>query len=416
MVYDEGYEFYKFIETLADDYVPLSRILKNEGMSYEQAAAELCKFRSDVFSLMEKYHINTGNVLAAGLDICELIENGEVSDEMIYLFSAFVTDLGVLFDLHPEVRNEHQDLMCWFEQRKNTAELFEEINRYFLFSGKIKNISELVYTNLCKENIQNEQALLFGISRKEKFLSNGDCYDIFMENTGELVRLVNAYEELSEIKPYVYFAVLTRKHKMMLERAGYTPNISAVFKKQEYKTDSDNGKNFRTYDEYIDLYCRIREYFLADPSVNTEFSDFCFSEFSNLSEWYYSERKDTSEFVVPMSLTVRISSFMSEPFPDIADREYCTEGYREFRKKYPTLVLAYKKELTKNPDIVNEFTEAYYDGKSTVMSAAKLFDSVNAEKLCDDTGMAMAYAEYYLGVAAEICLRNEMSRCFEFTR
>ena len=50
------------------------------------------------------------------------------------------------------------------------------------------------------------------------------------------------------------------------------------------------------------------------------------------------------------------------------------------------------------------------------MSAAKLFDSVNAEKLRDDTGMAMAYAEYYLGVAAEICLRNEMSRCFEFTR
>ena len=99
---------------------------------------------------------------------------------------------------------------------------------------------------------------------------------------------------------------------------------------------------------------------------------------------------------------------MPEPFPDIADRVYYSDYYSEFTKKNPVLAIAYRNVLKKNPEIVNEFTEAYYDGKSTVAAAGNLFDAANAVNICEDTGMAMAYAGYYLVVASEVCLRDEL--------
>lgn len=408
MIYEDSYEFFKFVETLADNYIPLSTLLKNAGLTFEQGISRINEFRTKIFSLMKKYKIKTENVLSAGLDMCEIIEKCSINDEIIHMYTSFVTDCGLLFDLHPDSRTDEQDLYCWFEQQDKANELAEFIRRHFDFSEKLKKFSASGYTLHSNENVQTEQALLFGISLKEKFLSGGKESSVYLENIGELVRIVNAYDELSGIKPYVYFAVLSGKHKMMLERPGYIPNISSVFTRKNYRIDCDNGKNFKNYDEYIDLYCRIREYFIADPSADIDFSDFCFSALSNLSEWYYYGRKDTSEFYVPMGIAEKIRSVMPGPFPDIADRVYYSDYYAEFTKKNPVLAIAYRNVIRKNPDIVNEFTEAYYEGKSTVAAAGNLFNAANAVSICDDTGMAMAYAGYYLGVASEVCLRDEL--------
>ena len=50
MIYEDSYEFFKFIETLSDNYIPLSTLLKNAGITYE-------KF-SDRLKRLEKYADN----------------------------------------------------------------------------------------------------------------------------------------------------------------------------------------------------------------------------------------------------------------------------------------------------------------------------------------------------------------------
>ena len=74
MIYEDSYEFFKFIETLSDNYIPLSTLLKNAGITFEQGISRINEFRTDIFSLMKKYNIKTDNVLSAGLDMCEIIE------------------------------------------------------------------------------------------------------------------------------------------------------------------------------------------------------------------------------------------------------------------------------------------------------------------------------------------------------
>lgn len=47
-------------------------------------------------------------------------------------------------------------------------------------------------------------------------------------NIGELVRFVNSNEMMKSVKLYVYSAVISQKHKMMLGRPDYTPNIKSM--------------------------------------------------------------------------------------------------------------------------------------------------------------------------------------------
>ncbi len=92
------------------------------------------------------------------------------------------------------------------------------------------------------------------MSLQHDFLYKGRKSNFFLENTGELVRKVNTCPELKVIKPYVYSAVLSRKHKLMTDRKNYSPNFANIFEKKDYKIKTDNGKNFDTYQSYLELY------------------------------------------------------------------------------------------------------------------------------------------------------------------
>ena len=133
---------------------------------------------------------------------------------------------------------------------------------------------------------------------QHKFLSDGCDRDILLENTAELVRSVESDERFRLIKPYIYSAILSRKHKMMKVRKNYSPNLSEAFKYTGYKIGEDNGKNFDTYQSYLELYEQLRRHYSDDCDIG--FSDYCFAELSNLSEWYYENCEPNED--IPMTL------------------------------------------------------------------------------------------------------------------
>lgn len=124
----------------------------------------------------------------------------------------------------------------------------------------LENLSGFSETPKAEETDMEEQALLYQMFLQHDFLYKGRKSNFFLENTGELVRKVNACPELKIIKPYVYSAVLSRKHKLMTERKNYSPNFAKIFEKTEYKISLNNGKNFDTYQSYIELYDQLRQH------------------------------------------------------------------------------------------------------------------------------------------------------------
>lgn len=86
------------------------------------------------------------------------------------------------------------------------------------------------------------------------------------------------------LKPYLIFTVLTRKHGMMQNSVGFTPNMKTVFQYQLYNIRSYNGKNFNNYKSYLELYNHLQRFYANDEEVNMELCGFCFANTSPLSD------------------------------------------------------------------------------------------------------------------------------------
>lgn len=55
----ENYEIYKFIEMETDNFISTEEILKEQGISFEQAYEKACSYRSEFFSLLKSHGIKS---------------------------------------------------------------------------------------------------------------------------------------------------------------------------------------------------------------------------------------------------------------------------------------------------------------------------------------------------------------------
>lgn len=72
----------------------------------------------------------------------------------------------------------------------------------------------------------------------------------------------------------------------------------------------DNGKNFNTYQTYLELYDHMKHIF--EDECNEDLSDFCFTYFCNLSKWFYQNCQP--EDTIPMTLKQNIEWILFPAF------------------------------------------------------------------------------------------------------
>jgi hypothetical protein len=167
----------------------------------------------------------------------------------------------------------------------------------------------------CTEELES----LYYLTGQHTFLYEGRKNSVYKDNLNELLIYINSDEKLCFLKPYIIFAVLSRKHGMMQNRENYFPNIKAVFDYQKYNVFSDNGKNFKTYQSYLELYDHLRRNYIDDDNIDMGLCDFCFANLSSLSEWYYLHCEPNED--IPMTLCRKIITVMPESFPMILSYE-----------------------------------------------------------------------------------------------
>ena len=228
--------------------------------------------------------------------------------------------------------------------------------------------------------------MLYEMAIENTFLYNARKNNIFLHNLGELVRLVNANECYRAVKPYIYFAVLSRKHKLMMEREHYSPNIPKIYDYQEYTIQRDNNKNFNTYQSYLELYGQLRESY--EGEIDGALTDYCMANTSNLCEWFYENCEPDD--VIPMSLS-QVAEVLSNGIWLMSEET----DVGEFMEANPVFEIACQNLLACTEDW-KDFISAMQNGEELLPYAERLYQRAVETVPCADRDGALVYTQCLL--------------------
>lgn len=392
MEYNEDYEIYKFLKEAADNYVPIKKRLKAIRLTSDEAYQKACEYKNEFYSLLKSHGIDSRIPEIILIDICK--QTQFYRDEgMFRLYCMAAADRILLFE---NITDKEQMILCWLDIKDKAEELMAYLQGLPVYRKRLEKLVKSIKKSPTEKADLEEQANLYKMSLEHGFIYKyGYKNNLYLNNVGELVRLVNSNEQLKSVKPYVYSAVLSRKHKMMLERADYTPNIKDVFKYKGYKIYDDNGKNFDTYQSYLELYEQLQRYYSDDPEVDISFSDYCFATLSNLSEWYHENCKPNEHIPMQMKRTILkyygFKSWFFKSIPDLGD----------FAEGNPVMEIAFDNTLDNHFDLFKEFVNAVYNEEDAQKYVKEFYRLSEAEKLSPDKKKGLLFARLYLTSAME---------------
>lgn len=374
-------EIQRFLDSEADNYVSTEEVLQSCGLTFESALKSAIEYRERFFSLLKEKHISDNNICRICLEVSEFIKTDK-SDDAIFIYTALLSENGLLFG---NITDDEQKVLLWIDSSEKSERLTEAIKRKSVLKERMLSASKSVTANAAAETDLEEQALLYRMAVQNTFLYKIKNGNIFLENVGELIRKVNANQQLKAIKPYVYFAVLSRKHKMMTERPNYSPNIANVFEYMDYKIYADNSKNFDTYQSYTELYEQLCRHY--EDECDIELADYCFANLCNLSRWYYENCEPDEN--IPKSLAQII-----EDEAELINLSSAHTELSEFIESNPVLEKAYGNALAEGE--WQDFIYSMQNSEDIQPFVHRLYNLVNAEKISADKEKAMQYAELCL--------------------
>ena len=106
MTYDVEYEVFKYICREADSYIPLQKLLKNHGLTFQESVKKAEAYQDYFFKLLKQYDIYETNPVSICMDLIELLKTMPVNTELQFLYCAIITDRGLLLDYNPEERTK----------------------------------------------------------------------------------------------------------------------------------------------------------------------------------------------------------------------------------------------------------------------------------------------------------------------
>jgi len=392
---NEYEEINRFLDDEADSYISTDDILKSNNLTFDDALKSASKFRDDFFNLLKNCRIESGIPEIILIDLCKQMEVCKDND-MLNLYCMAITDKGLLFE---NLSDNEQRILLWLEQKKDAELLINYLQKVPKYKALIDKLAKSIKADTAQEIDLEEQANLYNMALEHGFIYKNGRNNIFLNNVGELIRQVNSNNYLEAVKPYIYSVILCRKHKMMLEREEFSPNIKDIFKVKSYKIDSDNGKNFDTYQSYLELYEQLKRHYGDECDIG--FSDYCFANLGNLSQWYYQNCELNED--IPMNLKDKIGLHIKE-------NQFIECGL-DFDN--PVLEIAFENTLNDNPSILKEFVNQRYNREKTEETVEQFCKLSGSEKISKDTENTKKYAESYLMNVMEDNIKNMLIDAIE---
>ncbi len=156
----------------------------------------------------------------------------------------------------------------------------------------------------------------------------------------------------------------------------------------------------------MQLYEHFKRFHAEDLSVDSAFSDYCFANLTNLSEWYYGYCEPKEE--IPMTLLRTVATLKSPLFPMLlTNAVYQNFDMDIFQQEHPSLVRKFWRVLEQDNALVQAFVTALYYGDDRINIVEQLCEKVGAYNICE-RGRAEKAAEIFLYREMEQRLADEM--------
>ena len=384
----EEKEIDDLIDEAADTYRPIEEILREQGMIMAQAVHEANAFREKFFHLLRSKGIPVGNISLICREVARLTEH-EHSNDVIFLYTALLTENGFLFG---KLDGDEQAVSLWLEQKERVDYLTQRIVNEPAYCRPLEELRHYKPQIDSADISLKEQAMLYEMAIENTFLyrflhkKDSKQRNLFLQNLGELVRLVNANECYRQIKPYVYTAVLTRRQKYMTGHEHYSPNIPKIFDYQEYSIRRDNNKNYGTYQSYLELYGQLRESY--EGEIDGTMTDYCMANTSNLCQWFYENCEP--EDVIPMSLS-QVAEYLSQTI-------WMQDEYGDvigFIEANPVFEIACQNLLSRTEDW-SDYVSAMQNNDDVTPYTQRLYQKAAETVPCSDRNGALAYTKCLL--------------------
>ncbi|MCM1315790.1 MAG: hypothetical protein NC205_08445 [Prevotella sp.] len=389
-------ELHRWLDEKAENDISTEEILQEYGLTMEDASEQADLYREKFFELLRKYGVCSDNISVMIAELDRLIYKNQ-NEDLLFIYTALATEKGLLFG---NMEDEEQKILCWLEQSGNAEKFSKAIRMEKTYKKRLESLSGFSEIPKAEKTDTEEQVLLYQMALQHDFLYKGRKSNFFLENTGELVRKVNANPKLKVIKPYVYSAVLSRKHKLMTDRKNYSPNFANIFERTDYKIKTDNGKNFDTYQSYLELYDQLRRHYQDESDI--DFSDYCFAHLSNLNEWYYENCELNEE--IPMTLERMAKQLITR---------ISLKTPQNTTKKQPVLEIAYQNILLNETDWLDMIWEVQ-KGADISDYCERLYQMAGGARICKDRKLALQYAELYLCIFMEDINRRILMNDFKY--
>ena len=247
----------------------------------------------------------------------------EPSMALLRLLCYILCDTGVLLDADSENDSPEDDITAQREQvtewnvtRKDAEILYAELSarkrmsvqfgeiltglkkiKSVPASGELKNSREKLKKSGKTTEIRERQATEIANAYIDIFSPKSDLNRL-SDNILSLLNIADVHPDIAAVRPLFLYRALTRHGKRLQSAPDLDLDLRALWKYQDYKINDDNGKNYRIYAKYLNLFEILYDLFETDETVDAPLCLYGFDHLSNLGEFYrlYPEKDRTIPF------------------------------------------------------------------------------------------------------------------------
>ena len=310
--------------TLAGELIPFDEYLDAEDELFEQPEPpppseeeirEAAEARERFLSEARRLGLPVEDRFMLTQTLLEKAET-EPSQALLRLACYILCDTGGLLETNSADCSPEEDVAGWKVTRKDAEELYAQLSARKRMSAQFGELLERLKKTRpgavsgdlpddpeAAKTIWDGQVIKIAEAYVEIFPTKQECAEALCYNILILLNIAKSDPNLAAVKPLFLYRVLTRHGKRLQTATDLRPDFRALWKYKSYKIDDDNGKNYRTYAQYLSLFETLYDLFETDETVDAPLCLYGFDHLSNLGDFYrqfYPEEEQT----IPFSLSV----------------------------------------------------------------------------------------------------------------
>ena len=281
----------------------------DEPQPTEAEIREAAAAKERILSEMRRFELPIENRLLLSTALYEKALK-EPSQALLRLICYMLCDSNLLWNPNPEDRSPEDDVNEWKTMRRGAAILYADLSARkrmsVQFGELLERLKQFRFSSVLKKPTDNPEKEAIAREIAEIYIQNfphkGKAPQL-ADNIFLLLTIADDNPDLAAIKPLFLYRVLTRHGKRLQSASDLRLDFKALWKYQSYKIDDDNGKNYRTYAQYMFLFETLYGLFETDETVDAPLCLYGFGHLSNLTDFYrrfYPEEEQT----IPFSLSV----------------------------------------------------------------------------------------------------------------